>query len=56
MTKTKEQALEEAYNDILYSTKTIGEVLNTLYETAFGNGFLQGNDNAKEMAEYQEKR
>lgn len=54
--KTKEIVIDEGYSDILYSQKTIGEVLNEVYECGFVNGFKQGNDNAKEVAEFEEKK
>ena len=54
--KTKEIILEEGYSDILYSQKTITEVLNEVYELGFANGFKQGNDNAKEVAEFEERK
>ena len=33
--KTKEELLREAYSDIMYSTKTINEVLDEVYEYGF---------------------
>ena len=48
--KTKEIIILEAYNDILYSTKTIKHVLEEVYEYGFANGFKQGNNNAREVA------
>ena len=56
MVKSKEETLEEAYNDIVYSTKPVKEALETLYEQAYANGFLSGNENAKEVAEYRERK
>lgn len=43
--KTKEEIIREAYSDILYSTKTISEVLDEVYEYAYAIGVKQGNDN-----------
>ncbi len=40
----------------MYSQKTITEVLNEVYELGFANGFKQGNDNAKEVAEFEERK
>ena len=54
--KTKEEILKEAYLDIMYSAKTPKEVLEQVYEYAFANGFKQGNDNAKEVAEFEKKK
>lgn len=54
--KTKEIVLLEGYSDIMYSQKTIKEVLNEVYELGFANGFKQGNDNAKEVAEFEERK
>lgn len=43
--KTKEEIIREAYSDILYSTKTIKEVLDEVYEYGFAHGLKEGNDN-----------
>jgi hypothetical protein len=50
--KSKETILEKAFNDIMYSSKIISKVLNEVYELGFANGFKQGNDNAKEVADF----
>lgn len=52
----KEEAITDGYYDLIYSTKTIKEVLNEVYEYGFANGFKQGNDNAKEVADFQKKK
>ena len=54
--KTKEIILKEAFSEIMYSQKTIGEVLDEVYELAFANGFKQGNDNAREVIEFENKK
>ena len=54
--KTKEIIIKEGYSDIMYSQKTITEVLNEVYELGFANGFKQGNGNAKEVAEFEERK
>ena len=51
--KTKEEALTDGFYDLMYSTKTIKEVLGEVYEYGFANGFKQGNDNAREVAEFE---
>lgn len=43
--KTKKEIIREAYSDIMYSTKTITEVLDEVYEYGFANGLKEGNDN-----------
>lgn len=32
------------------------EVIQEVYEQAFANGFKQGNDNAKEVMEFEKKK
>lgn len=54
--KTKEEIIREAYSDIMYSAKTPKEVLEEVYEYGFANGFKQGNDNAKEVADFEKKK
>ena len=54
--KSKEIILEEAFSDIMYSQKTVGKVLEEVYEYGFANGFKQGNDNAREVAEFERKK
>lgn len=54
--KTKEEAFTDGFYDLMYSTKTIKEVLGEVYEYGFANGFKQGNDNAREVAEFEEKK
>ena len=43
--KTKNEIIREAYTDIMYSTKTITEVLEEVYEYAYEIGVKQGNEN-----------
>lgn len=43
--KTKNEIIREAYADIMYSTKTITEVLEEVYEYAYAIGVKQGNEN-----------
>ncbi len=43
--KTKKEIIREAFSDIMYSTKTINEVLDEVYEYGFADGFKKGNDN-----------
>lgn len=52
----KEEAITDGFYDLMYSTKTIKEVLNEVYEYGFANGFKQGNDNAKEVADFEKKK
>ena len=40
----------------MYSTKTVTEVLEEVYEHGLANGFKQGNDNAREVAEFEKKK
>jgi len=54
--KTKEEIIREAYYDVMYSTKTVTEVLEEVYEHGLANGFKQGNDNAREVAEFEKKK
>ena len=54
--KNKELLIKEAFHDIMYSSKTISEVLDEVYEEAFSNGFKQGNDNAREVIEFEKKK
>ena len=54
--KTKEEIIREVYSDIMYSAKTPKEVLEEVYEYGFANGFKQGNDNAKEVADFEKKK
>ena len=54
--KTKEIIILEAYSDVMYSTKTVKQVLEEVYEYGFANGFKQGNDNAREVAEFEKKK
>ena len=54
--KTKEETLTDGFYDLMYSTKTIKEVLGEVYEYGFANGFKQGNDNAKEVAEFEKRK
>ncbi len=54
--KMKEEAITDGFYDLMYSTKTLKEVLSEVYEYGFANGFKQGNDNAKEVAEFEEKK
>lgn len=54
--KYKETVINDGYSDIMYSQKTIKEVLNEVYEYGFANGFKQGNDNAKEVAEFENRK
>ena len=54
--KTKEIMILEAYHDIMYSTKTAKQVLEEVYEYGFANGFKQGNDNAREVAEFEKRK
>lgn len=54
--KTKEITILEAYHDIMYSTKTAKQVLEEVYEYGFANGFKQGNDNAREVAEFEKRK
>ena len=54
--KTKEEAITDGFYDLMYSTKTIKEVLGEVYECGFANGFKQGNDNAREVAELEKKK
>lgn len=54
--KTKEIIILEAYHDIMYSTKTAKQVLEEVYEYGFANGFKQGNDNAREVAEFEKRK
>lgn len=54
--KQKEILIKEAFYDIMYSKKTISEVLEEVYEEAFSNGFKQGNDNAREVIEFEKKK
>lgn len=54
--KQKEELIREAFYDIMYSTKTVNEVLEEVYEQAFANGFKQGNDNAREVIEFENKK
>ena len=54
--KTKEEIIREAYYDVMYSMKTVTEVLEEVYEYGFANGFKQGNDNAREAAEFEKKK
>ncbi len=54
--KTKEITILEAYHDIMYSTKTVKQVLEEVYEYGFANGFKQGNDNAREVAEFENRK
>lgn len=53
--KQKETLIKEAFHDIMYTEKTITEVLEEVYEEAFSNGFKQGNDNAKEVIDFENK-
>ena len=54
--KNKETILEEGFSDIIYSQKTVWKVLEEVYEYGFANGFKQGNDNAREVAEFERKK
>ena len=54
--KTKEEILKEAYLDIMYTTKNPKEILENVYEYGFANGFKQGNDNAREVADFEKKK
>lgn len=54
--KIKEEAITDGFYDLIYSTKTIKEVLCEVYEYGFANGFKQGNDNAKEVMEFEKKK
>ena len=54
--KQKEELIREAFYDIMYSTKTVNEVLEEVYEEAFSNGFKQGSDNAREAIEFEKKK
>ena len=54
--KIKEEAITDGFYDLIYSTKTIKEVLSEVYEYGFANGFKQGNDNAKEVMEFEKKK
>ena len=54
--KTKEEIIREAYSDVMYSTKTVKQVLEEVYEYSFANGFKQGNDNAREVAEFEKRK
>ena len=54
--KMKEEAITDGFYDLMYSAKTIKEVLSEVYEYGFANGFKQGNDNAREVAEFEEKK
>lgn len=54
--KTKEEILKEAYLDIMYTTKNSKEILENVYEYGFANGFKQGNDNAREVADFEKKK
>lgn len=54
--KTKEEIVREAYSDIMYSTKTVKVVLDEVYEYGFANGFKAGNDNAKEVYDFEKKK
>jgi hypothetical protein len=54
--KTKEEIIREAYSDVMYSTKTVKQVLEEVYEYGFANGFKQGNDNAREVAEFEKRK
>ena len=36
--KTKEEIIREAYYDIMYSTKTVMEVLEEVYDYGFNDG------------------
>lgn len=56
VTKTKKEATTDGFYDLMYSTKTINEVLSEVYEYGFANGFKQGNDNAREVAEFEKKK
>ena len=53
--RKKEEAITDGFYDLMYSTKTIKEVLSEVYECGFANGFKQGNDNAREVAEFEKK-
>lgn len=54
--KPKETLIKEAFADIMYSKKSVNEVLEEVYEEAFSNGFKQGNDNAKEVIDFENKK
>lgn len=54
--KTKEETITDGFYDLMYSTKTIKEILSEVYEYGFANGFKQGNDNAKEVADFEKKK
>ena len=43
--KTKNEIIREAYTDIMYSTKTITEVLEEVYKYEYEIGVKQENEN-----------
>jgi len=46
--KTQNEVVIEAFSDIMYSKKTVIEVLNEVYESGFADGFEQGRDSEKD--------
>ena len=54
--KTKEEIIREAYHTFMYTTKTAEEVLDEVYEWGFANGFKAGNDNVREVADFEKKK
>lgn len=53
--RTKEEILKTAKNDI-NEGKNLSAVLDDVYESAFANGFLQGNDNAREVTAFEKRK
>lgn len=52
--KTREEIIRDAFCSS--KTRTMLEVIQEVYEQAFANGFKQGNDNAKEVMEFEKKK